>query len=116
MENNYISRLEHNEYVKRMEDEHRRINHRLEKCEQISEQIGADSVHYVSVEGITDVMTNLCKKACEGKNECEHSFCMACFTGDYPDVRDRASIISENQEEKLLSLSYGDSGVNIDIL
>ena len=39
MENNYISRLEYNEYVKRMEDEHRRINHRLEKCEQISEQM-----------------------------------------------------------------------------
>ena len=39
MDNNYISRLEHNEYVKRMEDEHRRINRRLEKCEQISVQM-----------------------------------------------------------------------------
>ena len=35
----YISREEHNEYVKRMEDEHKRINRRLEKCEQISEQM-----------------------------------------------------------------------------
>ena len=39
MENNFISRREHDEYVKRMEDEHRRINRRLEKCEQISEQM-----------------------------------------------------------------------------
>lgn len=39
MENNFISRREHNEYVKRMEDEHRRINHRLTKCEHISEQM-----------------------------------------------------------------------------
>ena len=35
----YITRAEHNEYVKRMEDEHKRINRRLEKCEQISEQM-----------------------------------------------------------------------------
>ena len=39
MENNFISRREHDGYVKRMEDEHRRINRRLEKCEQISEQM-----------------------------------------------------------------------------
>ena len=35
----YISRAEHNEYVKRMEDEHKRINKRLEKCEKISDQM-----------------------------------------------------------------------------
>ena len=36
---NYITRAEHDEYVKRMEDEHRRINHRLSKAEEIAEQI-----------------------------------------------------------------------------
>lgn len=39
MDNDFISRREHDEYVKRMEDEHKRINHRLTKCEQISEQM-----------------------------------------------------------------------------
>ena len=39
MDNNFISRREHDEYVKRMEDEHRRINRRLENCEKITEQM-----------------------------------------------------------------------------
>ncbi len=39
MNNDYISRREHEEYVKRMEDEHKRLNKRMEKCEQISEQM-----------------------------------------------------------------------------
>ena len=37
--NDYISRREHNEFMKRMEDEHKRINHRLEKAEEIAEQM-----------------------------------------------------------------------------
>lgn len=39
MQNDYILRSEHNEFMKRMEDEHKRINHRLSKAEEIVEQI-----------------------------------------------------------------------------
>lgn len=39
MQNDYISMREHNEYVKRMEDEHNRINHRLLNLEKIVEQM-----------------------------------------------------------------------------
>lgn len=39
MSNDFISRREHEEYVKRMEDEHKRISYRLQKCELITEQI-----------------------------------------------------------------------------
>lgn len=35
----YITRREHEEYVKRMDDEHKRINHRLAKAEEIAEQM-----------------------------------------------------------------------------
>lgn len=33
----YITRREHDEYAKRMEDEHRRINHRLTELEKVQE-------------------------------------------------------------------------------
>lgn len=39
MDNDFISRREHDEYVKRMEDEHHRINHRLVNLEKIVNQI-----------------------------------------------------------------------------
>lgn len=39
MDSDYITRAEHNEYVKRMEDEHNRMNHRLCNLEKIVEQI-----------------------------------------------------------------------------
>lgn len=39
MENNYISRLEHTEFVKRMEDEHKRLGHRLNDCERVAHDI-----------------------------------------------------------------------------
>lgn len=35
----YISREEHNEFVKRMEDEHRRMNHRLCDAEKVIDQM-----------------------------------------------------------------------------
>lgn len=38
---NYISRMEHNEYVKRMEDEHTRQNKRLTELEVAVKQYGA---------------------------------------------------------------------------
>lgn len=39
IDSGYITRAEHIEYVKRMEDEHDRINHRLSNLEKIVEQI-----------------------------------------------------------------------------
>ena len=39
MDNDFISRREHDEYVKRMEDEHKRMNHRLVNLEKIVNQI-----------------------------------------------------------------------------
>lgn len=36
----FITRAEHNEYVRRMEDEHRRINHRIGAVEEKVEEIG----------------------------------------------------------------------------
>lgn len=39
MENNYISRSEHTEFVKRMDDEHKRINHRVFELEKASTQM-----------------------------------------------------------------------------
>lgn len=36
----YITREEHNEFVRRMEDEHTRINHRLSETEENLRQIG----------------------------------------------------------------------------
>lgn len=39
MDNGYLSRAEHNEYVKRMEDEHRRLNNRIVVLEKSSVQM-----------------------------------------------------------------------------
>ena len=39
MDYDFISRREHDEYVKRMEDEHKRLNHRLVNLEKIVNQI-----------------------------------------------------------------------------
>lgn len=40
MDNGYISRQEHSEFVKRMEDEHSRQNHRIGELEETVRQIG----------------------------------------------------------------------------
>lgn len=39
MDSDFISRREHDEFVKRMEDEHNRINHRLEICEGFAQEM-----------------------------------------------------------------------------
>ena len=39
MDNNYISRAEHDEYVKRMDDEHRRMNNRIVILEKSGQQM-----------------------------------------------------------------------------
>ncbi len=41
METNYISRAEHNEFVKRMDDEHKRMNNRIVILEKSGEQMQA---------------------------------------------------------------------------
>lgn len=41
MDNDYITRGEHVEFVKRMEAEHKRLSHRLEKCEELTDQMHA---------------------------------------------------------------------------
>jgi amidophosphoribosyltransferase len=43
--------------------------------EEIREMIGADSVGYLSIKGLT--------KALECK-DCKKEFCLGCFSGEYP--------------------------------
>jgi amidophosphoribosyltransferase len=56
--------------------------------EEITKQIGADSLGYISVEGL--------KKAC---NDAKISFCTGCFTGDYP-VKLRTEHVKNELEKK----------------
>jgi len=42
----------------------------------IAREIGVDSVRYLSAEGLVD--------AVKESNESKHSYCTACFTGNYP--------------------------------
>lgn len=53
---NYIKRYEHNEFVKRMEAEHDRQNHRICKLEGVVEQIGSLTV---SIEKMTVTMEQM---------------------------------------------------------
>lgn len=41
MADDYITRLEHNEFAKRMEDEHKRQNHRIDELEAIVKALGS---------------------------------------------------------------------------
>ncbi|ARI78589.1 amidophosphoribosyltransferase [Halobacillus mangrovi] len=45
--------------------------------EEIEEQIGADSLAYLTPEGLNEAIY-------EGEESMEHGGCMACFTGNYP--------------------------------
>jgi len=49
--------------------------------DEIEKFIGADSLAYLSHEGLVDVVTNAVP---ERKDDVIHSFCSACFTGNYP--------------------------------
>ena len=55
-----------------IDSEEKLIANKME-LDEICRFIGADSLGYISIEGL--------KKACEG---CNLSFCTGCFTGDYP--------------------------------
>lgn len=56
MENGYMLRLEHTEFVKRMEDEHNRVNHRLATLEnghkQMQELVNSVGKMAVSIENM----------------------------------------------------------------
>lgn len=55
----YISRQEHTEYAKRMDDEHRRQNHRIDLLERATEQ---NNKLLVSVERLATNMENMQKE------------------------------------------------------
>ncbi len=57
MENSYISRREHDEFVRRMDDEHKRMNHRLVTLENGQKQM-------------QELITNVGKMAVSIENMC----------------------------------------------
>lgn len=59
MENNWIARQEYEEHNKRMEDEHKRQNHRIELLEKATEQ---NNKLLVSVERLAVSMENMQKE------------------------------------------------------
>lgn len=67
-----ITRAEHNEFVHRMEDEHRRINHRIEEVESKTDTLSklTASVESIakSVESLTAKVAELEKKPAENWN------------------------------------------------
>lgn len=65
---NPITRAEHNEFVKRMEEEHHRINERLKTQEELSEQ---NNKLLISVEKLALSMENMQKEMNEQGNRLE---------------------------------------------
>ncbi len=62
---NPISRAEHNEFVKRMEDEHHRLHRRIEVVEEKVEEISALTA---SVSSLAKSVEQMCKEqAAQGK-------------------------------------------------
>lgn len=60
-----IARAEHNEFVRRMEDEHHRIHHRIEAVEEKVEEINALTT---SVASLAKSVEQMCKEqAAQGK-------------------------------------------------
>lgn len=60
-----ITRAEHNEFVRRMEDEHRRINRRVEDVEKKVEDIGSLTA---SVSRLAESVERMCKEqSAQGK-------------------------------------------------
>lgn len=61
----------------RVEDELAGRRHRGD-VELIRQEIGADTLHYLSLEKLKEAVSG------GGAGDCEVGFCDACFTGDYP--------------------------------
>ena len=68
MDNNYITRLEYEEHNKRMDDEHRRMNHRLTAVENATAQ---NNKLLVSVEKLALNMENMQKEQAAQRGEIE---------------------------------------------
>lgn len=59
MDSGYLTKVEHNEYAKRMEDEHKRQNYRITELERVAEQ---NNRLLVSIEKITLSVENMQKE------------------------------------------------------
>lgn len=59
MENQYLLRVEHNEYAKRMEDEHERQNARIKELEESVKQYGELTL---AVSQLAQSVEHMCKK------------------------------------------------------
>lgn len=87
--------------------------------EEIRQLIGADSLHYLSCEGLLQTMERLARQSDPG-GACRAGFCTACFTGVYPDRAEKCGLGgpgaggSVEAPEGAQRLSYAQSGVNID--
>jgi predicted RNase H-like nuclease (RuvC/YqgF family) len=66
--NDPITRAEHNEFVKRMEEEHHRINERLRTQEELAEQ---NNKLLISVERLATNMENMQKELSEQNDRVE---------------------------------------------
>lgn len=68
MDNNYIDRREHEEFCRRMEDEHKRINHRVAEVEKTVRQIEELTI---SVREMSVTMKSMLQEQCEQGNRLE---------------------------------------------
>ncbi|MGI6130285.1 MAG: amidophosphoribosyltransferase [Bacillota bacterium] len=81
--------------------------------EEIRQFVGADSLHYLSIEGLLQTM-----RALEAHPDSADGggagagFCTACFTGVYPDRAEPCGLCSPSGSAG--RLSYAKAGVNID--
>ncbi len=85
--------------------------------EEIRQLIGADSLHYLSVEGLTQTMQELAAHS-DSAGGGGAGFCAACFTGVYPDRAEPCGLCGSGGSAEAGGgegrLSYAGSGVNID--
>ena len=87
--------------------------------EEIRQLIGADSLHYLSCEGLLETMEGLARES-DTAGAGGAGFCTACFTGVYPDRAGQCGLCgpdagrSAEAREGAGRLSYAQAGVNID--
>ncbi len=85
--------------------------------EEIRQLIGADGLHYLSVEGLTQTMQALAAHS-DSAGRGGAGFCTACFTGVYPDRGEPCGLCGSGGSAEAGAgegrLSYADAGVSID--
>jgi amidophosphoribosyltransferase len=87
--------------------------------EEIRQLIGADSLHYLSCEGLLDTMEELARES-DSAGAGRAGFCTACFTGVYPDRVEPCGLCRLGASGPAEArggegrLSYAQAGVNID--